>query len=508
MPDTERPDDCLIIIFGASGDLTQRKLIPALYHLWENGQAPERFAVVGVSRTEYTDDAYREDCFNFDPDQYPDRAKFDEFAKHLHYQAANSTKAEGWPAIKERIAELRDEHGLGDNILFYLSMAPQFFEPIIELIGENELVTEGRQYCTIGQEKRPWQRIVVEKPFGKDPKSAAHLNQVLARVFYEESIYRIDHYLGKELVQNMMVLRFANSMFEPIWNHRYIDHIQITASETVGVEGRGSYYDSDSGGAMRDMVQSHLLQVLSIAAMEPPITMQADDVRTEKIKVFKALRVPSPADVPDIAVRGQYDAGTVKGDAVPAYRAEDGTDPESQTDTFAAVKFNVDTWRWGGTPFFLRSGKAMAAKKTEIVVYLKPTPHALFREQVSGARPNQIVISVQPNPGIRLRFEGKCPGTGLNLKDVVMDFDYREEFQVDPPDGYATLLFDCLRGDQTNYKHRDEIETSWLACQPILDHWAAHPQDDLPNYAAGSWGPDAADAMIKRDNPARYWRND
>ena len=507
MPDADRPDDCLILIFGASGDLTQRKLIPALFHLWDNGQAPENFAIVGVSRTEYSDDAYREDCFNFDPAAYgDDRAKFDRFAKHLHYQAANSTKAEGWPAIIDRMGALKQEHGLGENVLFYLSMAPQFFEPIIQQIGDNGLVTEGRKYCTMPGEKAPWQRIVVEKPFGKDPASAAHLNRVLAQVFYEESIYRIDHYLGKELVQNLMVLRFANSMFEPIWNHRYVDHVQITASETVGVEGRGSYYDSDSGGAMRDMVQSHLLQVASIVAMEPPITMQAADVRTEKIKFFKALRVPEEKDIPEIAVRGQYGAGTIKGEQIPSYRDEDGTDPQSQTDTFAAVKFNVDTWRWGSTPFYLRSGKGMAAKKTEIVVYLKPTPHKLFREEVQQSRPNQIVISVQPNPGIRLRFEGKCPGTGLNIKDVVMDFDYKEEFNADPPDGYAVLLYDCLHGDQTNYKHRDEIEASWLACQPILDYWKDHPQDDLPNYAAGTWGPEAAEQMMTRDG--RYWRND
>ena len=507
MPATARPDDCLILIFGASGDLTQRKLIPALFHLWCNDQAPENFAIVGVSRTEYSDDEYREDCFNFDAAGYGnDRARFDEFAKHLHYQAANSTKAEGWPPIIERMGKLKAEHDIGENVLFYLSMAPQFFEPIVQQIGDHGLVTEGRKYCTMPGEKAPWQRIVVEKPFGKDPASAEHLNRVLAQVFYEESIYRIDHYLGKELVQNLMVLRFANSMFEPIWNHRYVDHVQITASETVGVEGRGSYYDSDSGGAMRDMVQSHLLQVASIVAMEPPITMQAADVRTEKVKFFKALRVPEAADIPEIAVRGQYAAGSVKGETVPSYRDEEGTDPESQTDTFAAVKFNVDTWRWGSTPFYLRSGKAMSAKKTEIVIYLKPTPHKLFREEVQQARPNQIVISVQPNPGIRLRFEGKCPGTGLNIKDVVMDFDYKEEFQSDPPDGYAVLLFDCLRGDQTNYKHRDEIEASWLACQPILDYWIANPQDDLPNYNAGTWGPSAADVMMARDG--RYWRND
>jgi glucose-6-phosphate 1-dehydrogenase len=274
----------------------------------------------------------------------------------------------------------------------------------------------------------------------------------------------------------------------------------------VGVEGRGSYYDSPAGGAMRDMLQSHLLQVASLVAMEPPVSLDASDIRTEKIKVFKALRVPKDSDVPNIAVRGQYGAGSVKNKVVPAYREEEGVAKDSQTDTFAAVKFHVDTWRWGGVPFYLRSGKAMAAKKTEIVLYLKNTPHCLFMEQARKARRNQIVISVQPNPGVRIRFEGKVPGTGLKISDVVMDFDYEKQWKVEPPDGYAILLYDCLRGDQTNYKHRDEIESSWNACQPILDYWQENPQDDLPNYNAGTWGPSAADVMMAKDG--RYWRND
>ncbi len=504
--DAKKPDDCLIVIFGASGDLTKRKLVPALHYLWKNGQAPEKFAILGVSRSKYTDKAYRDEAYDFADKEYESRADFDDFASRLYYEAADSTKSEGWPAIKERICEIQKKHELGANVLFYLSMAPQFFEPIIVQIGSQGMVTEGRKFCTIDTHEPPWQRIVVEKPFGSDPKSAVHLNNVLAQVFDEDEIYRIDHYLGKELVQNLMVLRFANSMFEPIWNHRYVDHVQITASESVGVEGRGSYYDGPAGGSLRDMVQSHLLQVASIVAMEPPITLDASDVRTEKIKVFKALRVPEPEDVPNIAVRGQYGDGSVNHREVTAYREEEGVDPNSQTDTFAAVKFHVDTWRWGNTPFYLRSGKAMAQKKTEIVVYLKPTPHKLFREQARQFRPNQILISVQPNPGIRLRFEGKVPGTGMSIKDVVMDFDYEDQWKVEPPDGYAILLYDCLRGDQTNYKHRDEIESSWDACQPILDYWAENPQDDLPNYNAGTWGPSAADVMMAKDG--RYWRND
>lgn len=503
MPTAKTPADCLIVIFGASGDLTKRKLIPALYYLWKNRQAPENFAVVGVSRTEFTDDAYREQLHAFSPESYGD--DWAEFAKRIHYHAADATKGDDWPGLRQRIETMCSEHGTGSNLLFYLSMAPQFFVPIIKQIGQSGLVAEGRRHCTIGEDK-PFQRIIVEKPFGSDPKSAAHLNQVLDQVFEEDDIYRIDHYLGKELVQNLMVVRFANALFEPIWNQRYIDHVQITASETVGVEGRGSYYDGPAGGALRDMVQSHLLQVLSLVAMEPPVTMDASDVRTEKVKVFKALRVPKMHQVPEIAVRGQYGSGSVNGKIIPGYREGEGVDPDSQTDTFAAVQFNVDTWRWGNVPFYLRSGKAMAQKKTEIVLYFKPTPHTLFREHGKTAKPNQIVINVQPNEGIRIRFEGKVPGLGLNIRPVVMDFDYEKQWKVSPPDGYAILLNDCLRGDLTNYKHRDEVEISWLACQPILDYWASEQQDDLPNYNAGTWGPSASDIMMARHQ--RYWRND
>jgi glucose-6-phosphate 1-dehydrogenase len=466
---------------------------------------PEKFGVLGVARSKYTDESFRDMIRDFKPDQY-DAEKWEQFAEHVHYEPCDSTDEDDWPQLKKRICQCRERHGVGSNLLAYLSMAPQFFEPIIENLGASGLVIDGKRMVPIDKNDPTWQRIVVEKPFGKDPESAVQLNNSLADVFWEESIYRIDHYLGKELVQNMLVLRFANTIFEPLWSRQYIDHVQITASETVGVEGRGSYYDSPGGGAMRDMVQSHLLQVLSLVAMEPPVGMNAEDIRTEKIKVFKALRVPKPDEIPLLAVRGQYGPGAIHGEGVPGYRQEEGVDPKSQTDTFTAMQFHVDSWRWGGVPFYLRSGKAMASKKTEIVIYFKPTPHYLFREQVRKQKPNQIVISVQPNEGVRLRFEGKEPGIGMKMNEVVMDFDYVAQWQVDPPDGYATLLHDCMRGDQTLFKHRDEIEASWYACQPVLDFWAANPQDDLPNYAAGTWGPPASDLMMQRDG--RYWRND
>ena len=503
MPDESNSNGCLVVIFGASGDLTKRKLLPALFHLWDIGKLPKNIAIMGVSRTKYSDDDWRNELHEFSPETY-ESSKWDEFKQCIHYHAGDATKKDDWVDIKDRMAELDLQHKAGGNVLFYLSVSPQFFEPIIKNIGDAEIVVEGRKYCSIDG-PGAWQRIVVEKPFGSDPQSAAQLNRTLAGVFDEDAIYRIDHYLGKELVQNMLVLRFANAIFEPLWNQRYVDHIQITASETVGVESRGSYYDSPAGGAMRDMVQSHLLQVLSVVAMEPPVSMDAADIRTEKIKVFKALRVPRAEDVSKIAVRGQYGPGAVKGKPVAGYRDTEGVDPHSQTDTYAAMQFNVDTWRWGGVPFYLRSGKAMAAKKTEIVIYFKPTPHCLFRQHAKGQKPNQIVINVQPDEGIRLRFEGKVPGSGLKMKEVVMDFDYVEQWKTEPPDGYATLLHDAIRGDQTLFKHRDEIQCAWDAVQPVLDYWADHPQDDLPNYSAGTWGPPAADLMMQREG--RYWRN-
>jgi len=501
---TQTPSACTIVIFGASGDLTKRKLVPAVYYLWKHGQMPEKFSIIGISRTEYSDEDYRAMLHDFKSGVYED-ADWDEFKQRIHYVPGDATKESGWKTIEPAIRERAKAHETGNNFLFYLSMAPQFFEPIIDNLGDTLLITSGKRMVSIDRDDESFQRIVVEKPFGHDPESARSLNLSLGKIFYENQVYRIDHYLGKELVMNLLVLRFANTIFEPIWNRQYVDHVQITASETVGVEGRGSYYDGPAGGAMRDMVQSHLLQVLSVMAMEPPNTMAAEDIRTEKIKIFKALRVPKPDEIADIAVRGQYDAGAVNGQNIPAYRDEEGTDPDSQTDTYAAMKFQVDTWRWGGVPFYLRSGKAMSQKRTDIVLYFKPTPHILFKEQAKKQKPNQIVINVQPNEGVRIRFEGKVPGLGLKMGEVEMDFDYVKQWQVEPGDGYAVLLNDVIRGDQTLFKHRDEIESSWDAVQPVLDYWQDNPSDHLPNYNAGTWGPSEADIMLAKED--RKWHN-
>ena len=502
-----KPQACQIVIFGASGDLTKRKLIPALYDLHATGQLPDKFGVLGVARTEMADEVFRDHLYEWVRQHalHFDEGKWQWFARLLHYHVADPTKPESYPDLKIRMAELATLHQTGDNVLFYLSLAPQYYEPVIIHLGYHQMVTEGKAWCSIHRENRPWQRIILEKPFGSDRSSAAHLNRVLGRVFEEETIYRIDHYLGKETVQNLMVFRFANAIFEPVWNRNYIDHVQITAAETVGVENRGGFYDSPSGGALRDMIQSHLLQVMAVVAMEPPVSMKADDIRTEKAKVLQAVREIAPDEVERLAVRGQYGRGKIGTQEVPGYRQESGVARDSQTDTYAALQLHIDTWRWAGVPFYVRSGKRLPRKMTEVVIYFKPTPHCMFRDQVMCANlaPNQIVINVQPDEGIRLRFEGKVPGTGMNIKSVVMDFDYAQQFHAKPMEAYTTLLLDAMRGDQTLFKHRDEIDLAWRVVQPVLDGWQKHPDMHLPNYDAGTWGPRAADALLSREG--RHW---
>ncbi len=508
MPASDTPAPCVVMIFGASGDLTKRKLVPALFDLYRQKQIPERFAVLGISRTKMTDDAFRQRLGEFiDTGSSADDGRdWSAFAGRVHYHAADPTRADAYDSIKTRLASLAEQYDTSSNLLVYLSVAPQLVEPIVVQLGQQNLITEGRTWCTLDRSDPAWQRVVVEKPFGSDPASASRLNAVIGSVFPEQNIYRIDHYLGKEMVQNLMVFRFANSIFEPIWNQNYIDHVQVTAAETVGVEDRGSYYDSPSGGAMRDMIQSHLLQVMAVVAMEPPVSMTAEDVRNEKTKVLAATRIPKSDEVADAAVLGQYGPGQMDGQAVPSYRDEQGTTPDSQAQTYAAIRLHIDTWRWGGVPFYLRSGKRMGRKLTEVVVTFKHTPHCLFRERATRTlKPNQIVINLQPDEGISLRFEGKVPGAGMHIRDVEMDFDYIEQFNAEPPEAYATLLLDAMRGDQTLFKHREEIERSWRIVQPVLDYWKQNPRDDLPNYAAGTWGPSAADIMMARDE--RQWHN-
>jgi len=498
--------DCLIVIFGASGDLTKRKLVPALYDLYVSGLMPSRFAIMGVSRSPYSDGEFRE-YLETHAQQFAhhyDATQWSSFATALHYHAGDSTKSEDFPAIHERMNELRQLHSIGENVLFYLSVAPRLYDAIINNIGAHGLVTEGKRWCSLDRLHRPWQRIVVEKPFGHDVESAAHLNRVLGRNFEDEDVFRIDHYLGKETVQNLMAFRFANAIFEPLWNRQYIDHVQITAAETVGVEGRGGYYDGPDGGAMRDMIQSHLLQLMALVAMEPPVQFRADDIRSETTKILNAVRIPSESDVPSCAVRGQYTAGEMADEAVPGYREEPGVDPQSRTETYAAMQLWIDTWRWQGVPFYIRSGKRLPKKTTEVVVNFRPTPHRLFGDKLGqSVRENQIVMNLQPNEGIRLRFEGKVPGIGMKIGSVVMDFDYAQQFQAKAPDAYATLLLDAMRGDQTLFKQREELEQAWRIVQPVLDYWEQRSTEPVPGYSAGTWGPAEAEQLLARDE--RHW---
>ena len=470
------------------------------------GQLPERFAGLGVSRTKMNDEQFRERLRPWceKRDDF-DAAAWNAFAPCIGYQPADAADLTDFREhLVPRIEALTEQEQIGENLLFYLSVAPKLYEPIIANIGVAGLVREGRQWCSLDRERRPWQRIVVEKPFGHDLRSAEHLNRVLGRVFEDESIYRIDHYLGKETVQNLLVFRFANAIWEPVWGRNDIDHVQITAAETVGVEGRGGYYESS--GALRDMIQSHLLQVMAMVAMEPPNRVTADDLRSEQRKVLEAVRPIDRQAVPDAAVRGQYGAGEAGGKKIIGYRQEQDVPDDSQTDTYAAMRVFIDNWRWQGVPIYLRTGKAMRRKLTQIVITFKPTPHCLFAHADPQAcpQPNRLVINVQPDEGISLRFEGKVPGEGMNIRSVVMDFDYASYFDGEPAEAYAQLLLDAMEGDRALFKDRHEIEAAWRIVEPVLGYWQANPQDDLPNYRAGTWGPDAADRLIA---PHGQWRN-
>jgi glucose-6-phosphate 1-dehydrogenase len=497
------PDPCLLVIFGASGDLTQRKLVPALYELHLAGDLPGAFGVLGTSRSPLGDEGFRDRMrASCSADRRFDEYSWREFERKLFYEAADAAQPAGFQNIHRRIAALSGELQIGAggtecaNLLLYLSVAPQLYEPIIVNIGASGLVSEGQRWCSLNRETAPWQRIVVEKPFGRDLKSAAHLNRVLGRVFDEEAIFRIDHYLGKEAVQNLLVFRFANAIFEPLWRREHIDHVQITAAETVGVEGRGVYYEHS--GALKDMIQSHLLQVMAVLAMEPPNSMHATDLRMEQRKVLEAVRILRPQDVPAAAVRGQYGPGDLTGVPVPGYTDEPGVERDSNTETYAAMRCFIDNWRWHGVPFYLRTGKRMARKLTQINIYFRPTAHSIFCHEDGGpaARPNKLKITIQPDEGITLRFEGKVPGQGMKVRSAVMDFDYIEQFGGQIPEAYAHLLLDAMLGDRSLFKDRHEIEAAWRIVMPVCDHWAAHRGAGRHSDRAGSWGPAAADQLL------------
>lgn len=503
------PEPCVIVIFGASGDLTHRKLIPSLFDLDRAGALPRGLSILGVSRTPMSDDEFRA---KLQPSAqkfsgHYESGKWAEFCKRVRYQPLDATDAGAFGTLQERINALAKSEGImkasgTPNVLFYLSVSPELYEPIIGNIGAAGLVAEGKRWCSINQSQTSWQRIIIEKPFGSDLKSAVSLNRALGRVFEEEATFRIDHYLGKELVQNILVLRFANTIFEPVWNRAYVDHIQVTAAETVGVGSRASNF-YDTAGAMRDMVQSHLLQVLAMVAIESPSSYSADAIMQEKIKLFQSAQAVPEHLIPQWGAFGRYGADSATSE--PAYRDEKGVDAGRRTETYAAMKLTLDNWRWAGVPFYLRSGKKMATKLTEIVVQFKQPPTSLFRNINPAAdRPaNRLIINIAPREGISLRFEGKVPGAGLKIDSAKLDLDYVERFGGEPIEAYGPLILDAIRGDRTLYKHRDEIESGWRICDPFIEH--AGLRAGIQEYAANSWGPASGDELMTRDG--RRWHN-
>ncbi len=489
----DRPGDpCTIVIFGASGDLTKRKLLPALYNLKRLKLLPENFAVLGVAVTEGNDEIYREKItadINEFATEPVEKAEWDEFVKRAYYISGDFNDAGTFQRLAAKITDVQKTHQLPGNVLFYLAITPTLFAKVVEQLGAIGLTAETED---------AWRRVIIEKPFGRDLASARELNLEISKSLRERQIYRIDHYLGKETVQNIMVFRFGNSVFEPIWNRRYIEYVQITVAEELGVELRGGYYDHS--GVLRDMVQNHILSVLSLVAMEPPTSISGDSVRNEKVKVLEAIRPMEPEEVIENTVRGQYAAGVIDAKNVPAYRSEPDVNPKSNTETFVAMKLEVDNWRWAEVPFYIRSGKRLAARTTEVVIGFRRAPLMLFGKQVdSNVLPNRLVLHIQPEEGITLDIHAKRPGPKIEISNIPLNFNYREFGESTAATGYETLLYDCMIGETTLFHRYDSVDASWQIVNPILDVWQALPARDFPNYAAGTWGPESSDELIAKD---------
>ncbi len=481
----------VFVIFGGTGDLNARKLAPALYNLFLENWLPNQFALIGTGRTTLSDDEFRgrmlADVNHFSRSGKATDGQWQGFAPNIYYQAADVQDPKTYREFGKRIKALEKEWGAKANVIYYLAVAPNFFPIIAKNLAEAGLTADPT--CT---------RIVIEKPFGHDLESAKQLNQLLGEIFQEKQIYRIDHYLGKETVQNIMAFRFANAIMEPLWNRNNIEHVQISVTEQLGVGERTGYYDG--AGALRDMIQNHLLQLLCIVAMEPPVSFSAEEVRDRKVDVLRAMRRFTPENVRDMAVRGQYGPGWLEGQQVPGYREEPGADPHSNTETFAAVKFFVDNWRWQGVPFYLRTGKRLHRSASVITIQFKDVPHFIFSpETAETMRQNRLVISIQPEMSIRLQVQAKRPGVDMMLNTVDMVFDYKGTYVSEAPEAYETLLLDVMLGDQTLFMRGDQVEEAWDLVMPILNSWQTRTSQNLPNYSADSWGPETAEALVAKD---------
>ena len=494
----EKTGPCVMVIFGATGDLTRRKLIPALYNLAKSQLLASEFAIVGCAFNSMSTDQFRE--LMTEAIKEFATAPFEEdtwkwFLERMYFVSGDFQDPSTHEQLRDLLSEVNLKHATEGNYFYYLATAPSFFGEIVRQIGKQDLTSE---------ENGQWRRVIIEKPFGHDLDSARKLNHELRQTLSERQIYRIDHYLGKETVQNLLVFRFGNGLFEPIWNRNYVDSVQVTAGEVVGVEQRGKYYEAS--GALRDMVPNHLFQLVTLTAMEPPISFEADAVRDEQDKILEAIQPPDPEEVLTTTVRGQYGPGEIKGVAVPGYRSEPHVDPESKTETYVALKLEIENWRWAGVPFYVRTGKRLPDRVTEIAIQFRRAPFVLFRgTPVDRLRTNRLTIHIQPDEGISLRFGAKIPGPVMRLGPVEMDFNYSDYFGTTSSTGYERLLYDCMTGDATLFQRADMVEAAWRVIEPVLDVWKALPPRAFPNYAAGAWGPKEADDLLERDG--REWRH-
>ncbi|HHY82116.1 MAG TPA: glucose-6-phosphate dehydrogenase [Clostridiales bacterium] len=488
---------CLLIVFGGTGDLAHRKIYPAIYNLYVSGHLPERFAMVAIGRRDKTEEAFRGEAADairrYTRENRGTQEDINKIVSRFFYRRADFTEYDGYEELKEYMNILDDKFQTGGNRVFYLAVAPEHFGTIVSNLAR----------CGLTSQENGFKRVVIEKPFGKDLRSAVELNNIITSVFREDQIYRIDHFLGKEMLQNIMVIRFANALFEPLWNNKYIDHIQITSSETVGVESRGGYYET--AGAMRDMMQNHMLQLLMLTAMEAPVSLDTHAIRDEKVKVLKAIAPMDPVKASRNVVRGQYGEGIIYGRRVPAYRSEHRVSPESDTETYMAMKLEVENFRWAGVPFYLRTGKRMPAKTTKIVIQFLPLPGILYYKEFNKLEPNRLIIEIQPREGVIIRFNGKKPGTKSQIIPVELDFCQNCAVGEVSPDAYEKLLLDVMNGDSTLFTRWDEVEYSWKLMDGISEVWSRQ-KPAFPNYAAGTWGPAEADELLQRDG--RRWFND